>query len=296
MYLYNKNKKMKKILLIALVAFGMNVRAQITLEHTYDTASSLYSNFNLYTDQLMIINFAVSGEKYVKINREGKAIEIYNLNHSLQKKINCSGFPLSNASNPSSLGDILYLSQNLFTTDSKIEFMYCYQYNDINNYAIYATNIYNEDGVLLFSDTCAAAVRLNIPVQQYPIYNTSVGTKMILSYRYGQAKVFSLPGTLTNYIVEANVQLMQAQSGQFSNLYPNPSNGTVTLQYQLPEDESEGEIILYNQQGVEVKRYKVDNTFKDILINNTQLPVGTYFYQLQTNKGAVGTKKMVIVK
>ena len=89
---------------------------------------------------------------------------------------------------------------------------------------------------------------------------------------------------------------MQAQRGQFSNLYPNPSNGTVTLQYQLPEGEQEGELILYNMQGAEVKRYKVDNTFKDVLIDNTQLPAGTYFYQLQTNKGAVGTKKMVVIK
>jgi len=53
---------------------------------------------------------------------------------------------------------------------------------------------------------------------------------------------------------------------------------------------------LYNIQGAEVKRYKVDNTFKDILLDNTQLAAGTYFYQLQTKKGMVGTKKMVVVK
>ena len=79
-------------------------------------------------------------------------------------------------------------------------------------------------------------------------------------------------------------------------VYPNPSNGSVTLQYELPKNETEGELILYNMQGTEVKRYKVDNTFKDILLDNTQLPAGTYFYQLQTKKGAVGTKKMVVVK
>jgi len=64
----------------------------------------------------------------------------------------------------------------------------------------------------------------------------------------------------------------------------------------LPKEERQGELILYNIQGAEVKRYKVDNTFKDILLDNTQLPAGTYFYQLQTKKGAVGTKKMVVIK
>lgn len=80
------------------------------------------------------------------------------------------------------------------------------------------------------------------------------------------------------------------------NIYPNPSTGKVTLQYELPNGEGEGEIILYNRQGAEVKRYKVDNTFKDLLLDNTMLPAGTYFYQLQTSKGAVGTKKMIVVK
>ena len=118
---------------------------------------------------------------------------------------------------------------------------------------------------------------------------------MILSYTNMQAKVFSLSGTLTTDIAEANGLLMQ-QSGQLSKLYPNPSNGAVTLQYELPNGETEGELILYNMQGMEVKRYKIDNTFNDILLDNTQLPAGTYFYQLQTSKGAVGTKKMVIIK
>ena len=111
---------------------------------------------------------------------------------------------------------------------------------------------------------------------------------MILSYPNGHAKIFSLPGTLSTAIAEAN--------GQFSNLYPNPSYGEVTLQYELPKGEREGELILYNMQGAEIKRYKVDNTFNDVLIDNTQLQAGTYFYQLQTSKGAVGTKKMIVVK
>ena len=83
---------------------------------------------------------------------------------------------------------------------------------------------------------------------------------------------------------------------KFLTAYPNPSNGYVRLQYQLPKGEQEGELILYNLQGAEQKRYKIDNTFKDILLDNTQLPAGTYFYQLQTKKGAVGTKKMVVIK
>jgi hypothetical protein len=261
--------------------------SQINLLHTYDSASTCNTSVN---GQLMIVNFEISGQRYVKINRQGKCISIYNLNHSLLKNISLSSFPVN--APYGTVGDVLYLSENLFNTDSKIEFMY-----SLVNYggsSVY-TGIYNEDGVLIFSDSAIAAVKVNYPLQQFPIYNTPEGTIMILSYKNGQAKVFSLPGTLSEGIVEANGQLMQ-QSGTFSNLYPNPGNGAVTLVYELPIGESEGELVLYDLQGTEVKRYTVDNTFKDVIIDNTQLPAGTYFYQLQTSKGAVGTKKMVVVK
>ena len=274
---------MKNIILIFILAFVINANAQITLEHKYDSAAS-YNYCTGNRCELMIIKFEVSGERYVKINRCGNTIDIYDMNHSLVKTISLALFPLSGGY----LGDVLYLSEQLFDTNAKIEFMY-------TNPPLY-TGIYNEDGTLLFSDTCAPLVYPHWEMQQYPIYNTSVGTKMILSYTNGQAWVFGLPGTLSTGIQDGNTQLMQAQGGSLNNLYPNPSTGKVTLQYALPKGEKEGEIILYNTQGAEVKRYKVDDTFNDLLLDNTQLPAGVYYWQLQTSKGSVGTKKMVVVK
>jgi len=281
---------MKKLLIIILIAFGINTKSQIVWEHTYDSAST--SDPFTGANQLMIIKFEVSGERYVKINRMGASISIYDMNHSLLKTISMASFPMCGTPGP---GDVLYLSEKLFDPDDAMEFMYIsHPCGASSPNAI--TNIYKEDGTIIFSDTGAALIRSNIPLQQYPIYNTSQDTKMILSYRNGQAKVFGLPGTLTTGIQEGNAQLVQAQGGQFSNLFPNPGSGKVTLQYELPKGETEGEIILYNQQGTEVKRYKVDGAFKNIIIDNTQLSQGTYIYQLVTSKGAVGVKKMVVVK
>ncbi|OFX27990.1 MAG: hypothetical protein A2X08_15770 [Bacteroidetes bacterium GWA2_32_17] len=276
---------MKNIILIALITFGINATAQITLEQTYDSAS----NYSL-TSELMIVNFEVSGERYVRINMAGKTIDIYDLNHSLIKSISYAGFPPNN----NGIAHIMYFSENLFNIDSKMEFMYV---NFYGNPSIVNTRIYNEDGTLIFqADSMAPLVTVYIPQQQFPIYNTTQGAKMILSNQFGgKAKVYSLPGTLSTAIEQANGQLMQP-NGTFGILYPNPSNGAVTLEYELPKGEQDGELILYNMQGAEVKRYKVDNTFKDILLDNTALPAGTYFYSLQTKKGAVGTKKMVVVK
>ncbi|MBI3500440.1 MAG: T9SS type A sorting domain-containing protein [Bacteroidetes bacterium] len=272
---------MKNILLIMFFAFTINASAQITLEHKYDTASDYKDNI------LMIVKFELLGECYVKINREGNNISIYDLNHSLIKTI-------SFASYPPHVGNfiVLYLSQQLFDTDSAIEFLYGYSSAD----GVVHTRIYKEDGTSIFiADSLFSWDEVSIPQQQVTIYNTPQGTKMILSHMGNdQAYVYSLPGTLSTGIQEGNAALMQAQG--LGSLYPNPSTGKATLQYELPKGETQGEIILYNTHGAEVKRYKVDDTFKDLLLDNTQLPAGTYFYQLQTSKGSVGTKKMVVVK
>jgi hypothetical protein len=177
--------------------------------------------------------------------------------------------------------------------------MYIYSKVDTVNgsdLAFYTTVILEEGGTVLFSDTGIAAVRANWVQQQYPIYNTSVGTKMIISYRNRQAKVFSLPGTLTADIQEANNNLIAMQAGRVSNTYPNPNNGSTKIDYTLPTGVNEGEIVFYNLQGNEVKRFKVDRTFNTLLISTKEIAAGTYYYQLQTTSQSSEGKKMVVVK
>lgn len=279
---------MKKILLLALIAFAMNAKAQITLEHTYDTASTM----NVYVNdinQLMIINFEETGEHYVKINRLSRTISIYNLDHSLLRTIDCLSLP---SNNNGTMGDILYLSENLFDTDSLMEFMYIYTFGAPYNKG--ATKIVKENGVIIFSDTGAAAVHTNWPMQQWPVYNTSQGTKMILSYSNRQAKVFSLPGTLSDAIAEAN-NVLVSQSN-VSNAYPNPTNNTTQIDYTLPIGINEGEIVFYDLLGNEVKSFKVDRTFNTLLISTSDIASGTYYYQLQTTMENSEGKKMVVIK
>jgi len=60
---------MKKLLFIGLLALSINAKAQITLEHTYDSASTQSFGTPATFSQLIVINFASSGERYVKVNR-----------------------------------------------------------------------------------------------------------------------------------------------------------------------------------------------------------------------------------
>ena len=93
-----------------LLLITINVDSQINLLQTYDSASTASDN-----NQLMVINFPVSGERFVNINRIGEYISIYDMNHSLLKKISLAGIPHFSFSPVGA--SILYLSEKLFNTD-----------------------------------------------------------------------------------------------------------------------------------------------------------------------------------
>jgi hypothetical protein len=277
---------MKKLLFLACLLFGMNIKAQFVFEHDYPGASTFGSNGS----QLMIINFEVSGQMYVNINRGTKNITIYNLNHSLVKTISLASLQVGIGSNH--IDDILYLSQHLFNLDTMIEFMYIKDDGVPSQSVVW---VYDETGAILFNDSAGVPIRNNVPLQQYPIYNTSQGTKMILSYKNGHGKVWGLAGTLTTAIQEANQNLLQS-SGLISNPRPNPAINTTTIDYKIPDGVNQGEIVFYDLQGTEIKRFKVDKTFSSLLISTTDIPAGTYYYQLQTSGNTSAGKKMVVVK
>ncbi len=267
----------------------MYANAQIIFEQDYDSASTINSIIYQGSNQLFLVNFELSGYRYVKINRWSKSIQIYNLNHSLLKTIDCSLLP----GDQGQLRNFIYFSEQLFNLDSKIEFMYGFAGS--TSYPSYYTGIYNEDGALLFVDTLGVPiVSVNSPQQQFPIYNTPIGAKMILSYPDGHAKVFSLPGTLTTSVAEAN-NILIAQSS-LSNPYPNPVSNTTKVDYKFPDGVNEGELVFYDLQGKEVKRYRVDRTFETLLISTSDIAAGTYFYQLQTEKEKSAGKKMIVIK
>ena len=80
------------------------------------------------------------------------------------------------------------------------------------------------------------------------------------------------------------------------NVYPNPAVNSTRVNYELPKGANEGEIIFYNLQGNEVKRFKVDRTFESLLISTSDLAAGTYYYRLQTAAQSSEGKKMIVIK
>ncbi len=263
-----------------------------------------------YPVLLHLIHLEHSGFKYSYVDQNTKVMYLYNLDHSLYKTINMPSFPNSS---PIQWYFPQYVTETLWDTDSTdIDYAICAQDTDGTNFL----RILHEDGTTLFSrDSASFYFGLG---QEFgnplcvPIFNTDSGTKMILWCGAGHnprvmssSSVYCLPGHLEcdvcyNFNCDGRLNGITSENisnrSLLSNPYPNPTNTSIALPFNLPENESKGEIVLHNMQGIIINRYKVDRTFDTIIINNADLPPGTYFYELLTSHQVSGSKKMIVVK
>jgi hypothetical protein len=258
----------KPILLLALIAFFFTSNAQISLENTYPASTGL-------------TQLSVSGFRYYVMDVVNNQCRLYNMDHSAWKTINLD-IPAGMY-----LYDIRYVSETLFNTDNKVELAYIYySYDTTLLYYTYYTKVINEDGLMLLSIPGCAYIEVKTPGAN--------GTKM-LAYVYDYSiivwtlntLVYSLPGTLplNDIPVEGEANLNKP--------FPNPSSSAVTIPYQLPGGISTAEILLFSGSGQVIRRYKVDRTFNELLIQTAGLPRGVYMYQLKTDQRIIGSGKLV---
>lgn len=284
---YQNQKLMKKFTLIAALCISAMGQAQITLEHSYPSNSSYMS--------VGVTELSMNGYKYMVSDNQSGLLQLYNLNHSLFKSIIL----------PHPAGASIYVSNvsdSLFNTNSQIEVLYSYSLWN-STYTIYTcqTSLIDENGNSI----------LSLPQSQYPYVQyagAGNGYKMIVSVDSAnktsikQVDVYSLVGGLPVHQTHANPGqpnglVVNAQNNPFmSSAMPNPSQGKTTIAYQLPADANTADIAIFDLSGKEIKRFTVDRTFSTLELDNTDLPSGTYLYQLSTSSGRSDTKKMIVIK
>ncbi len=274
---------MKKIVILLLFTCALNSYSQITLEHVYDSAAT----WTQLKNQLIFVEFD-NYERYIRIDKTNRIMTFFDENHNFISTLSLAAFPDLSTS-PDNFS-IIYISDKLFNVDDKIEFMYV----SSQMYSAY-TGIYNEDGVLLFSVYNEAPwVQPSWHHQQYPIFNTSTGTKLIMSTNDNKAKVYSLPGTLSSNIEIDNSQLLDNYYHLFA--FPNPSFNQTTIEFDLPPGNKNGEIVFYTLHGQEIMRYMITNDMQYINVNTSNLSAGTYYYQIQCPDGYIKGEKLTIIK
>jgi hypothetical protein len=79
------------------------------------------------------------------------------------------------------------------------------------------------------------------------------------------------------------------------NLFPNPNNGSMQLDYDLG-GYSNATMKLYDVTGKLITSYKLQNNKGTILINEQDLNNGIYFYHILVNDKSIKNDKIVIIK
>lgn len=259
--------------LVTVLAFFLvlhSVFGQINLEQTYDHSGTF-------------ITLSVSGEKFYVMDVGASQCRIYNTDHTLWKTINLS-VPMDHY-----LYDIRYVSENLFTDDNSLCLFYIYYYYDeVGQYYTYTARIVQENGTEL----------LTIPGCNYNyVYNMADGTTKMTTYSYDysvypypiQTRVYELPGHLISFSAQEMTPKLDVR-----NAFPNPSHHYVTIPFDMPVSERNGEIIISDAAGKAIRVIPVTNDPSEITIETTQYPRGTYFYHLQTRDYRSQARKLIV--
>lgn len=287
---------MKKLITTFALAFCTigAIYAQITYETTYraDTNNCLLGRvkLNQNTTKYLAAHYYQKGYDYAY----NVTYTLYNLDHSLYKTL-----PVITDSLKSYVAIPLSIQENLFNTDANIEIAYV-RYQTGKSYTSF--KVIDENGTLIFErDSVNGYNNAGFNSLQYDgVFNTQNGTKLILSIESTQGgnnywrskEIYSLGGSVINSIIKSD----GTNEEGMIELSPNPSKEYTRITYQLPPNENSAEIVVYNMNGSEIKRYTVDKTFSDLIVSNNDLPSGNYFYTLVINNQLIGTKKSFVIK
>jgi hypothetical protein len=80
----------------------------------------------------------------------------------------------------------------------------------------------------------------------------------------------------------------------FSDPYPNPAAGYVSMNYSLPAGINEATIKIHNLLGSVVKETSIMDESGKLTFNVSDLNEGIYFYSIAVNGETVQTKRLII--
>jgi hypothetical protein len=201
------------------------------------------------------------------VNATSNQIKFYNADYSLYKNINIvpvNGYNMTGAT---------FFSKRLYNDDNKVEFIVSFlRVQDgtvINN-----IKLYNEDGIILkdFGEGTEMSVIIFLLNEQYKLF----------VFKNNITEIYSLPGTISTGVSDKKIT-------EYQSPYPNPTNATITLPYQLGQGETSA-MNIYNINGQLIETKQIDYIFDKILLNVSAYPKGIYIYEVN------GVSKQFIVE
>lgn len=250
-----------------LTTYGMSSNSQKVID-----TDNLSTKHEFNSDNLKLVNFGTHGFKYCVYNLDNKQINLYNEDYTIWKTINV---PVPNGA---SLGFISHISHNRINADNLIEFAYRYSENNSGN-TIFFSQIANERGDIIFTDTGATSIRIDEINGLVPkiITNRTIGTSF--------SRVYSIDGA-TKTGLSTNLGMNNKYS-----VYPNPA--TTLLNIKGSNNSEIDRVVIIDTQGKEV----YNQIFvTDSNINLDGIQNGIYTIKVFSKDGSIYNNKFVIEK
>jgi len=156
--------------------------------------------------------------------------------------------------------------------------------------------VVDEDGNVFRSPYSAKAAKKNSDVNE----EVKSLKEQVLQLQNALQVVQSQLSSLTASFSSANSTGVpvgtEMKSGKLEQNVPNPATNTTVINYSIPENGSNAEILITDIQGRLVKTFKVGTGKGQINIESGNLAPGVYNYTLNINRMKVDTKQMVISK
>jgi len=88
--------------------------------------------------------------------------------------------------------------------------------------------------------------------------------------------------------------LMNPSNIQLSQNRPNPSSGSTTIDYTIPEAMKNAQLVVFDLNGKELSSQEIPTGQGTVKINTSQLTTGAYIYAVVVDGRALARKKMIV--
>ncbi|MEL6732927.1 MAG: tail fiber domain-containing protein, partial [Bacteroidota bacterium] len=92
---------------------------------------------------------------------------------------------------------------------------------------------------------------------------------------------------------------VQTPAGPFGEIKlnqnrPNPADGMTIIEYTIPSEIAQAQLVIFDITGAEVNRFEVNPGFGSVEIQAGELAAGTYLYTIEVEGQSVARRKMII--
>jgi len=160
-----------------------------------------------------------------------------------------------------------------------------------------AGNTYQDFGNPLYDGYQFAWLKEEMPLDNYIGQNILIRFKLI-SDNGGNADGFYFDDVKVEKIIPSTVGINETQAnGIFiEQNMPNPASDYTYINYSLPKNTSNANLLVYNSFGQVVMTQKLDVNAYSIMLNTTQLAQGIYYVEVQSGDLNSAMLKMTIIK